>query len=224
MTDNSSDSDSSGIAGSRRSILKTGALASLGLGASAVGSASAQVGEGEDAGGAFGQDDGVGEPGWFQEDEAMKAVMYRDAWVPNGLFTVASPVLQFQPDAPGVEDNVWSDYNSRTIRYMGTNEHVLFFPADNAALGPFEEQFGYVVDDDYVENDQVVVDGQPVGDELDDQELSALRPTIFIYSRENNLFGGDNFLTTVNFSPIPEQEEERVWNEFESDFGFGTAE
>ena len=216
MTDDDHDEERSRIGGNGRSILQTGALASVGLG---VGSAAAQEGPG----GTFGDDDGVGEPGWFQEDEAMKAVMFRDGWKPNGLFTVASPVLQFQPETPPVQDNVWSDYNSRAIRYMGTNESVLFFPADDAALGPFDEGFGYVVDDDFVENDRIVVDGQPVGGELDDQELSQLRPTIFIMDREFNWLGADNYVVTVNFSPIPEEEEQRVWNEFRGDFGIGTG-
>ena len=218
MTDEDTIRTHDRIDGSRRSVLRTGALASvglgLGLGGSAVRSASAQEGEDE----VF-EDDVIGDPSWFQEDEAMEAVMYREAWVPNGLFTIASPVLEFQPDIAWAGGDFSDEYNSRSIRYMGTNEHVLFFPADDAALGPFEEGFGYVVDDDFVENDQIVVDGQPVGGELDDQELSALRPTIFIMSRYSDSLDGNNYLATVGFSPVPEQVEERVWNEFESDFG-----
>ena len=220
MTTEDTNQERSRIGGSRRSILKTGALASIGLGVggSAIGSAVAQTdGDGDGFG------DGVGDPGWFLEDEAMKAVIFRDAFKPNGLFTIASPVLQFQPETPGVQDNVWSDYNSRAIRYMGTNEQVLFFPADDAPLGPYNEQFGYVVDDQFVENDQIVIDGEPIGNQLDDQERSQLRPAIFIMDQEFTPLGGDEYVVTVNFSPIPDAEEQRVWNEFQGDFGFGPS-
>ena len=212
---------------SRRSMLKKSALATVGTGilGSSMGSAAAQ--EGGNGGGQNG--DGDNDP--FDEDlfvanESMKGLIFKDQWEPNNLFTIASPVLEFNPDVPEVNDNIWSGYNSRMIRILGTNETVLFFPANDAALGPYDDNFGYVVDDDFVnDNNELVVDGAPLGDEggVDDQELQQLRPTVYAWNREQNLFGDADNLLTVEFSPIPDDQEQAVWDEFGDDFGFGST-
>ena len=201
----------------RRSVLKKGALATVatGIAGSSIGSVAAQ--DGGDGG-----DDGFGAD-LFVQGEAMKGLMWKDHWHPEDLFTVASPVIDINPDVEEVNDNVWSGYNTRIIRYLNSDEHVLMWVANDAALGPFDDQFGYVVDDDFVENDQIVVDGSPIGDEggVDDQELQALRPTFYAMNREQNLFGDSNNMVTVQFSPIPDAQEDAVWNEYGDEFDFG---
>ena len=206
---------------SRRSVLKTGALATVGSGilGSSVGSAAAQDGGGQGGG----EDGDPFDEDLFVANQSMKGLIFRNQWEPNNLFTIASPVLDAEPDVPEVSDNVWSGYNSRMIRILGTNENVLFFPANDAALGPYDDNFGYVVDDDFLDqNNDLVVDGAPIDDEggVDDQELQQLRPTIYAWNRESNLFGDSDNLLTVEFSPIPDEQEEQVWNEFSDDFGF----
>lgn len=201
---------------SRRSVLKKSALATVATGilGSSMGSAAAQDG---------GNDSDPYDEDLFVENESMKGLIFRNQWEPNNLFTIASPVIDVAPDVPEVEDNVWSGYNSRMIRILGTNETVLFFPANSAAVGPYDDNFGYVVDDDFLnDNNEIVMDGAPLGDEggVDDQELKQLRPTIYAWNRESNLFGDADNVLTVEFSPIPDEDEEQVWDNFKDDFGF----
>ncbi|MFC4549202.1 MULTISPECIES: hypothetical protein [Halorussus] len=200
----------------RRSVLKKGALATVasGIAGSAVSSVAAQ------------DDGGAGDGDQFDDDlyveaEGMKGLMWRDHWHPDDLFTVASPIIETNPDIEEVNDNIWSGYNTRIVRYLDSDEHVLMFVANEAELGPYDDNFGYVVDDDFVDNDEIVLDGSPIGDDggVDDQELSQLRPTIFALNRENNLFGDTENLVTVQFSPIPEDQEQAVWNEYGDEFG-----
>ena len=200
---------------SRRSALKKGGLLALTggvLGASS-GTAAAQADDGDE----FDED-------LFVENQEMEGLIFRDQWEPNNLFTIASPVLDFEPDVNEVEDNVWSNYNSRMIRILGTDEHVLFFPENDAALGPFDDNFGYIVDDDFVNEStgEIIVDGDPIDDDggVDDSELRQLRPTIYAWNRESTIFGDSDNLLSVKFSPIPENKEQAAWNEFKSDFGF----
>lgn len=203
---------------SRRSVLKKGGLLTLTggvLGASS-GTAAAQQ-QGDNDGDRFDED-------LFVQNESMEGLVFRDQWKPNNLFTIASPVLDFEPDVNEVEDNVWNNYNSRMIRILGTDEHVIFFPNNGAAIGPYDDNFGYVVDDDFVNesNDNIIVDGDPIGDGggVDDSELSQLRPTFYAWNRESTLFGDSDNLLSVQFSPVPENQEQAIWNEYRSDFGF----
>ena len=226
MTEKESPLDLSSGDTSRRSVLKKSALAVAGTGilGSSMGSAAAQ--EGGNGGQNGGNDGDPFDEDLFVANESMKGLIFRDQWEPNNLFTISSPIIDVAPDVPEVEDNVWSGYNSRMIRILGTNENVLFFPANDAALGPYDDNFGYVVDDDFLnDNNEIVVDGAPLGDEggADDQELQQLRPTVYAWNREQNLFGDSDNLLTVEFSPIPDDQEEAVWNEFGDDFGFTDA-
>ncbi len=201
---------------SRRSVLKKGGLLALTggvLGASSGTAAAQQDNDGRE----FDED-------LFVADESMSGLVFRDQWEPNNLFTIASPVLDFEPDVPEVEDNIWNGYNSRMIRILGTNEHVIFFPNNSAAIGPYDDNFGYVVDDDFVNesNNDIIVEGDPIGDggSVDDSELSQLRPTFYAWNRESSLFGDSDNLLSVQFSPVPEDQEEAIWNEYRDDFGF----
>ena len=228
--ENTDDSDS------RRSFLKKGALASIAAGLSVTGTGTAGAQEGENGGDfIFGDDSDENVGNLFNEAEAMKALMFRQHFIPAGLFTVASPVVEFKPDVEEITDNVYSNYNSRTIRYITpVNSNVPFFPANDAALGPFDERLGFVADDDFVEEDdfgdfqdddnreEIVVDDQPIeADGVDEQELRRLRPTIFALRRESSLFGDSEEIVTVNFSPIPEENEEAIYNRFQDELGLG---
>lgn len=216
---NDNDTTESFVSDSRRSILKAGALAaaSLGVGGAATGTTTAQ--EDGDVG-VIGDDDATGSEELFVENEASTGAIYRQAWIPSGMFTIASPVIDFTPEAPGISDNFFDSYNTRIARYVGTNQNFLFFPQDNATIGPYEEELGYVVDDDFVEGDQVVVDGTPI-DELSEEQMRQIRPTIWIFSRNNQFFSGDSYVLSVDFSPIPENQEEQIYSQVQEDFDVG---
>lgn len=190
-------------------------MVGTGVAGSAVGSVTAQDGEDSDP-----FDDDL-----FVSEEAMKGLMWRDHWHPDDLFTIASPIIETNPDIEEVNDNIWSGYNTRIIRYLDSDEHVLMFVANDAAVGPFDDAFGYVVDDDFVENNEIVVGGSPLGDDggVDNQELQQLRPTVYALNRETNLFGDTENLVTVEFSPIPDDQEQAVWDEYGDEFDFGTG-
>lgn len=224
---------------SRRTILKTSgaALASAGI----VGSGLGTVGAQEDG------DDGIDPSGdFFVEGESMEGLMFERDFMSGGLFTIASPVIDFTPDVEEVQDELFDAYNMRTIRYVRPNtRNVSLFPVDEAPIGPFEEEFGFVVDDDFVGSeedfggdefdplgdsgfgifndevvqpgDEIVIDGEPVEqDGLDDQELAQLRPTIFALEQEATLFGEET-MVDVRFSPVPEEDEEALFDEFEEE-------
>lgn len=226
---------------SRRTVLKAGGitLAGTGLAASGLGTAGAQNQ----------QDDGFDpDADYFVEGESMEGLMFQNAFVPGGLFTIASPVIDFTPDVDEVQDELFDSYNMRTIRYVRPNtRNVSLFPDDEASIGPFEEEFGFVVDDDFVATQEDVQGGDPLGggdfgitngdvvqpgedlvldgepieqDGLDDEELRQLRPTIFALDQESTLFGEEQ-MVDVRFSPVPEEDEEQLFDEFETEI-FGT--
>ncbi|MFC6824396.1 hypothetical protein [Halopelagius fulvigenes] len=196
-----------------------------------MGSAAAQ--EGDDV--IFGDDSDEDVGNLFNEQEAMKGLMYRQHFVPSGLFTIASPVIDFQPEAEEITDNVYSNYNTRTIRYVNPlNANVPLYPANEAQIGPYDERFGAVVDDDFVENDdfgdyqddddeeEIVVGDEPIeANGVDEEELRKLRPTIFALRQESTLFGDSDEIVTVEFSPIPEENEEAVYNRFQDEINTG---
>lgn len=109
---------------SRRSMLKKSALATVGTGilGSSMGSAAAQE-TGTTTGNGGNQADGG------------KALMFNDEFRPGAQFRVRSPVLEQDPDVEGVQQgDIWSEYNTRRIEYLNTNEEVYFFPAHDAEL------------------------------------------------------------------------------------------
>jgi hypothetical protein len=137
MTDsNFLDSDS------RRSFMKKGALASgaLSLGLGSVGGAAAQQSDDQAEGG--------------------KALMFNDEFRPGAQFRVVSPVLEENPDVRGVsQGSLWSEYNTRAIEYLNTNEQVMFFPAHAAEtqqgqVYELERNFSLFSDDT---NDQGII-------------------------------------------------------------------
>lgn len=217
---------------SRRSILKKGALATGALTLGGVGTVAAQ----EDGDAIFGDDPDENPGELFVEAEAQKALMFRQDFVPAGLFTIVSPVIDAQPDVEEITDNIYSEYNTRTIRYVHPfTSNVPFYPAQAATIGPFEEQFGSVVDDDFVGDDdagdfqdqddesEILVNDEPIeADGIEENELRQLRPTVFALRREANFFGDSERIVEVQFSPVPEDQEEAVFNRFQDEaFGGG---
>lgn len=158
-----------GIGNSRRSFLKTGALTSgaFALGVAAPGFASSQEDPDGDDGTATATPtttpDGDGADGG-------KALMFNNEFRPNARFRVKSPVLERNPDVEGVQEgDIWSDYNTRVIEYLNTNEEVFFFPADDA-----EVQQGQVYElnrefslfaDDTADEGVISVSFEPVGED-----------------------------------------------------------
>ena len=116
----------------RRSVLKSGALATAAAGL-----------VGASAGGAVAQEsDGTAGAGrnW------MRAIMSTAQFRSRSRFIITSPVLDWSPDVAGIQNNVWSQYNTRVIRYLNTNQQGLFFQAQDAQVPEFDQQAGYVVD------------------------------------------------------------------------------
>lgn len=146
---------------SRRSFMKKSAVASggLALGVGGTGSVAAQDGDAAEGG---------------------KALMFNDAFRPGAQFRVVSPVIDQQPDVSGVnQGDIWSNYNTRAIEFLNTNEQVLLFPAHDAEVKQgqvyeLQQNFSLFADDT---NDQgiVSVSFEPVGeDEVFDDEFDVL--------------------------------------------------
>ncbi|WP_136716316.1 hypothetical protein [Halorientalis salina] len=114
----------------RRSVLKTGTLATAGL-ALGTGTATAQEDDGDGG--------GLGE-------EYDKALMFADQFNPNSKFVISSPVLQWNPNVQEVREAAWSEYNTRMIRYLNTGQRATFFQAEAAEVPEFDQEAGYVVD------------------------------------------------------------------------------
>lgn len=117
---------------SRRSFLQKGAVGS-GIAALGIGGAGLSVGQ-------EGTDDGT-ETGTETETpdgesaEGGKALMFNDEFRPGSQFRVKSPVVEQNPDVRGVEQGaIFSEYNTRIIEYLNTDEDVYFFPAQDAEV------------------------------------------------------------------------------------------
>jgi len=146
---------------SRRSFMKKSAVASggLALGVGGTGTVAAQDGDAAEGG---------------------KALMFNDAFRPGAQFRVVSPVIEQQPDVSGVnQGDIWSNYNTRAIQFLNTNEQVLLFPAHDAEVKQgqvyeLQKNFSLFADDT---NDQgiISVSFEPVGeDEVFDDEFDVL--------------------------------------------------
>lgn len=184
----------------RRTFLKTGSLAVAGAGltATGLGSVMAQDGDG----------------GLFDEQNASEGVMYPAHFNPNALFTITSPPIDNAPEgADDLFEGLFTDYNMRIIRYINpVTQNVPLFPQEEADIGQFEERFGFVVDDDFVQDDEVVLDGTPLAD-LNEKQLGQIRPRIFALAQNTEPFQDSDNLVSVQFSPIPQQEEQRIFEE-----------
>ena len=154
----------------RRSFMKKGAagVATATLATSGLGAAVAQ-------------DDGTIGEGW-------KALIFTNNFHPQGQFSIVSGVTQWTPNFGEVQDNWFSGYNTRMIRWQNTGETVPLFVAQDAPIGEFDQQFGFVVDAD------------------DDPN----QPQLYEMDREWTPFGDSPRLVTVNVSTVPEEEEDQI--------------
>lgn len=161
---------------SRRSILKKGALS---IGALAVGASGPVAAQNQ------GDDDDV-----FDDQEYDKGLMYVGQARPGARFVISSPVLDWNPDIEEIQDNVWSEYNTRVIRYLNTDEQVLFWQAHEAEVPDFSPEAGYVVD----------AEGATGPNQTP-------QPEVFRMHTEWSPFGDAAFVT-VNFTPVGEDEQQ----------------
>lgn len=193
-------SDSQTDASSRRTFLKAG-------GATIVGGALATSGLGS----VTAQDGG---DGLFVENEASEGVMYPTHFNPSGLFTITSPPIDNAPEgAEGFFESIFTDYNMRTIRYIkpGT-QNVPLFVQEESEVGRYQEQLGFVVDNDFLQDGNVVFDGTPFQD-LNQQQRSNVRPTVFALGRNTEPFQDSDQLVNVQFSPIPQNREQQIFEQ-----------
>ena len=151
----------------RRSFVKKSAVATVGVGA---------VGSGV----SVAQDDGLTE-GW-------KALISADNFHPEARFTFVSGVLDWSPSYGDIQDSWFSNYNTRMIRWLNTNQTVPLFVAADANVGEFDQDLGFVTDVD------------------DDQN----QPQLFEMNKEWTPFGDNPQLITVNASPVAEEEEDEI--------------
>lgn len=158
----------------RRSVLKSGTLATAGL---ALGSGTASA-----------QDDGD----TLDTQEWDKAIMPLSQFHPASYFVITSPVIRWQPRVPEIRDNVWSEYNTRAIRYLNTDETSLFWQAQDAEVPEYDQQAGFVVDA-----------------EGDTGPNNTPQPEVFRMRAEYSPFGATGFVT-VNFTPVGEDEEDSL--------------
>lgn len=154
---------------SRRSFLKKSAVASVAVGAGTLGS-------------------GVGVAQVGDLDEGWKALTFVDNFHPEGRFTFVSGVVEWTPNYGDVRDSWFSDFNTRMIRWLNTDEAVPLFVAEAANIGEYDQELGFIPD-------------------VDDD---ANQPQLFEMEKEWTPFGDNPRLITVNASPVPEDEEDEI--------------
>ena len=159
----------------RRSFMKKGALTTVGVGAMASGAATAQENQ---------QDDLVA----GDLDDDWKALIFVDNFHPNARFTFVSGVVNWVPNYGDVQDSWFSDYNTYQIRWLNTDEVVSLFVAQDANIGEYDEDLGFIPDAD------------------DDSN----QPQLFEMNREWTPFDDNQRLITVNASPVDEEEEDAI--------------
>lgn len=181
MTDENPESsnDRSSSGSSRRGFMKKGAVATAGL-AAVPGMAAAQDDDNDT----------------FVNDARYRCVMFQNDFRPDADFIITSPVLDWTPDVPANLGNPFENYNTRMIRYRGTGENVLFFQAQDAQVPNFNQEAGYVVDDD-----------QSFG------ENEFTQPEVFSLWNEASFYEGTNRLVTGFFSPVEEDYENQIFEE-----------
>lgn len=193
----------------RRTFLKAGGATVVGAGLAV---------------GGFGSVAGQDGDGLFVEDEASEGLMYPTHFEPGGLFVVTSPAIDRVPEEiQGLFQGLFNDHNMRIIRYIRPNtQNVPLFPREAADIGTYRNRLGFVVDDDFVEDGNVVLDGTRLQD-LNPGQYDNVRPTIFALGQDTEPFQDSENLVSVEFSPIPQNEEERIFNEYRNQI-FGLEE
>ena len=106
---------------------------------------------------------------------------------PGGAVSIVSGVLDWTPSYGGIDDAWFSDYNTMMIKWLNTGEHVQLFVADDAEIGQYDQNLGFVPDDQ-------------------DQD----QPQVYGVSPEWSIFEDDPRLSAITFSPTDEETEEQV--------------
>jgi hypothetical protein len=96
--------------------------------------------------------------------------------------------LSGPPNYGDVRDSFFSDYNTYQIRWLNTDEVVPLFVAQDAPIGQYDEELGFITDED------------------DDPN----QPQVYEMDREYTPFGDNERLITVNASPVSEDEEDAI--------------
>ncbi|MBX0287456.1 twin-arginine translocation signal domain-containing protein [Haloarcula salinisoli] len=168
MTDDTSETLLDRIDDSRRDFMKKGALATGALALGASGTAAAQ----ED-------DDGLLEEDW-------QALIFISNFHPNGRFVFVSDVVEFTPNYGDVQDSFFTDYNTYQIRWLDTDEVVPLFVAEDAPIGSYDEDLGFIPDDDQNQ------------------------PQVYEVDQEWSPFGDNERLVTLDVSPLDEDDEDAL--------------
>lgn len=154
---------------SRRSFLKKSAVVTTGASVAASGVASAQ------------DDGGVVEAGPWQ------ALIFQNDFHPEARFSFVSDVVEWTPNYGVIDDSWFTDYNTRMIRWHNTGEHVQLFVAQDAGIGEYETDLGFVPDDD--DPDQ---------------------PQVYEVSPDWSIFEDYQSLAAIDFSPVDEETEDQI--------------
>lgn len=166
---------------SRRSFMKKGAAATTAAAIGGAGVVSAHQGQNEGENGGEGGDGGVLDEGW-------KALTFVNNFHPRATFAFVSGVTEWVPNYGPVQAGWFSEYNTRLVRWQNTGEVTPLFVAEDAQIGSFNEDLGFVTD----AND-------------DDNQ-----PQLFEVNKEWTPFSEDPRLVTMNVSPVGEEEEDRI--------------
>lgn len=202
---------------SRRSVLKSGALAS---GAIALGLGSVQ--------GAGAQSEGEG---------GNDALMFSDEFRAGAEFRIESEALDWTPNVEGAQASaVFGDYGTRIIQYTNTREEAYFFPAEGATIEQdgvyrFRQRFSAFGDDaggeglvavtfePVAEEDRVFAD--EADDQLDEDDFDGLDGGGEVLVRANNFFGGALLRVeseAVDWTPETDGQESDVFSEYNTRF------
>ncbi|NUB92748.1 hypothetical protein HTZ84_03265 [Haloterrigena sp. SYSU A558-1] len=158
---------------SRRTFLEKGVVVTAVASAAASGVTSAQ-------------EDDEERPGVLEG--AWEGLIFQNDFHPEARFAIVSDTLDWSPNYGGIDDSWFTGYNTRTIRWLNTGEHVQLFVADEADIGQYDVSLGYVPN----------------------QEEGSDRPLVFEVSPEWSPFDNDPRLTAINFSPVEEEIETRL--------------
>jgi len=168
---------------SRRSFMKKGALTTSALALGASTTAAGQTGN------ETGTGTGVEDDDDFDFDDAGgSALIVADNFHPSGRFVFVSDVVSWTPQLPDVRDSLWTDYNTYMIQWLGTNEIVPLWVAEDANVGTFDQESGYVAD---------------LNEDLD-------RPQVWEMENDWSPLGDNERLTNVDFEPVDEDAEDGI--------------
>lgn len=120
-------------------------------------------------------------------DESWEGLIFADNFHPEARFTFVSGIVEWTPNYGDVRDSWFTDYDTYQIRWLNTDEVVPLFVAQAADVGEYDQDLGFVPDAD-----------------------DADQPQLYEMNQEWSPFGDNPRLVTVNFSPVGEDEEDRI--------------